>query len=784
MRKTKYVIVLAVFQLACWLFVPTLLGAPAGDASESLVEPAPATKQGEPNKIEAEPNLVSVPVAGDSASIINQLCSNIYKGDFAAARALLGGSTKSKSTAIKKLIDIISEYEAIEQRRKAAQETAYKERLAELEKLSAASSATPNSETLLKAGQAKADACDVSRPAEGQNVGDVNDANSISNELLVIAKASELANEQQKKELLSRPYVKQTIQKAIDKAAKYESQGKWLDAYITCYSWLQAIEPDNKEIEDYAEKLVEKASIEASFEDSPCETREERFHGVKKDVFVWAITSLKSNYIDIIDYKQMATKAIKRCKLMGEVYSKLDENRESGIEHREAAWSAALAAVLSEVEQSPAGFSHEEFVDVFEKVLTLNVTTIELPQEVLIAQFADASFSTLDPYTTIVWPRQMKDFQKVMTNEFTGIGIEITKQKGLLTVASLLLDTPAYNSGLDAGDVIEKVDGVETKDMTLTCAVDKIMGPKGTKVTLTIRRAAEEETRDITMTRAKITVPTLRGWQRTTKGEWLYMTDEPDKIGYLRISSFSEKTSADLEKVLNNLEAEGLKGLILDLRFNTGGILDSAVEVTDKFIKEGLIVRTERGFGKGLVYEVAHEKNTHPNYPLIILINSSSASASEIVAGALADKEHNRAILVGERTYGKGSVQGITYYPLGGAQLKYTMAYYHLPSGQRVESAEARKKLGKDDWGVGPNIEVKLTSDELKKMLDVQRDNDVLSSAIGDSSKQRTKKYTIKETLDADPQLAAGLLVVKSKLIEAEAQECARVTKDEGRGTN
>jgi carboxyl-terminal processing protease len=285
-------------------------------------------------------------------------------------------------------------------------------------------------------------------------------------------------------------------------------------------------------------------------------------------------------------------------------------------------------------------------------------------------------------------------------------------------------------------------------------------------VRLTIRRAGEDKTRDITIRRAKIIVPTIRGWQRTERGEWLYMIDESRKIGYVHITSFSEKTASDLEEVLKQLEAEGLNGLILDLRFNSGGLLNTAVEVADKFLEEGPIVITRPRSWVSSTYAWAHKEGTHPNYPLVILINSLSASASEIVAGALADPLHKRAILVGERTHGKGSVQGVISYPKGGAQLKYTMAYYYLPSGQRVKSRDEVKKRGGKDWGVGPNIEVKLKSDEIKKMFDVQRDNDVLVRADHDKEAAPLKKHTIEESLSADPQLAVGLLVVKSKLIQ------------------
>ena len=710
------------------------------------------------------------------SSPVEMACELIYQGKFDAADELIEhqlslgsgpigaeqpGQDAQPQSALSGLAEIVQEYKDISRERQSAREAAYKERLSELEKL-----------------RAETDANDVNDVIAG-------DVNDIVAALSVIAKASEYADQTKKEQLLSDAFVKEAMQKAIDKSAEFEVKGKWLEAYVNCYSWLQAIDPNNEAYSDYGQQLLNKATIAAAFQDSPCETREERFKGVKEGIFVRTINALSLDYVTVIDYGQMATKAIERCKLLAEVldprFSILGEDQELRIENQGSAWSAALVALLDEVKSAssePTKFSKQKFIDVFEKVLKINEATIDLPGPVLIVQFAEAALSTLDPYTVIVWPRQMQNFEKMMTSKFTGIGIEISKRKGLLMVASLLLDTPAFNSGrLDAGDVIEMVDGVETKDMTLTCAVHKITGPAGTKVTLTVRRPSgdkniEDKVFDIILTRAKIIVPTIRGWQRTEAGKWLYMIDDGSKIGYVRIyHSFSERTAAGLEKVLLELEAEGLRGLILDLRFNSGGLLDSAVAISDKFLKEGLIVSTQPGVRRKPVYKPAHRRRTHPNYPLVILINSSSASASEIVAGALADEAHERAVLVGTRTHGKGSVQGVTGYPGGGAQLKYTMAYYHLPSGQRVESRDAMKKQDRKDWGVGPDIEVELRTVELRKMIDVQRDNDVLVKADHDNAGAELKKHTIEETLAADPQLAVGLLVVKSKLIEMQNAE-------------
>lgn len=688
-------------------------------------------------------------------NIVNTACEMISQGKFDVAgelvldaRYLMPDARTEVKTQLDQIAELVQEYKEISEQRRLARDAAYAERLAELEKLRVA--------------------------ADTNDVNDVNDVNNISKPLSVIAKVSEFADEAQKAELLSEPFTQQSFQKAIDKSRELESNGQWLDAYAMCYSWLQAIDENNKAYSDHADQLVEKANIAASFQDSPCESHEERYEGVKKEMFVRSIDALRSNYVsNIIDYRHMVTEAIKRCELLAEVVNLSPDARrslaESGVssdKSRLSAWSSGLTAILDETEKPPMDMSRDQFIDIFEKVLVLNTTTVELPPKILIAQFAEASLSALDPYTVLVWPKQVEDFEKIMTNEFTGIGIEISKEKGVLTVASLLPDTPAYNSGLDAEDVIENVDGVETKDMSLSCAVKNITGPAGTEVRLTIRRAGEDKTRDITITRAKITVPTIRGWQRTETGKWLYMIDESRKIGYIHITSFTEKTASDLEDVLNQLEAEGLNGLILDLRFNSGGLLNSAIEIADKFLEEGPIVITRPRSWVSSTYAWAHIEGTHPNYPLVILINSFSASASEIVAGALADPLHNRASLVGERTHGKGSVQGIISYPRGGAQLKYTMAYYHLPSGQRVKSQDEVKKEGREDWGVGPNVEVKLRSDEIKKMFDVQRDNSVLVRAGHDSEAAPLKKHTVEESLSADPQLAVGLLIIKSKLIQ------------------
>jgi len=743
-----------VFVFACWFggyscsAQPGKISVAKGVAS---VTPVPAaTSQGAPAQVD----------------IVAGACRMIYRGKFVDAGQLAEQAPTTDKSRVQQLAGIVHKYAELGSQRGVARQEIFKKQLTELNRLRSSGvldrpdrHAAAGEDGLGLAGRAR----------------DPNEPNDIPDVLAVVAKAGEFANSDQKKELLNDPFVAKVLQTTVDRSAALESEGKWVDAYANYFYWLQAIDPNNHGYSEHVDEILDRAGIAASFQDSPCESRKERFEGVERSMLEKTINVLDQYYVRNIDYAQMATKALKRSDLLAQVLVAAcakDPNmaRENSLRvpdpAKVTAWSASLAGLRDEVERASQGFGKGSFLAMLDKVLSLNDTTVELPRQPLIAHFAEAALGVLDPYTVIVWPRQVQDFEKQMTNEFTGIGIEISRTKGLLTVASLLPDTPAYKYGLDAGDVIESVDGVPTKDMSLLCAVKKITGPKGTKVSLTIRRPTEGGPRTVLITRDRIIVPTVRGWQRTAEGKWLYLVDEADKIGYVRITSFSGETERDFETVLKGLEANGLRALIVDLRFNSGGLLDSAVAICDKFLSQGLIVRTQPRENVIGSAEYARSAKTHPDYPLVILINSGSASASEIVAGALADPVHERAILVGTRTHGKGSVQGITYTPGGGAQLKYTMAYYHLPSGQRVKSREEVEKEGRKDWGVGPDVEVSLTSDEVRQMLETQRNNDVLAQTRREGNKGAATRRTVEETLRADPQLAVGLLLAKTKLIE------------------
>ena len=726
----------------------------------------------------------NVPLTPSVKAAIQEICD----GNFAEAQRTIKQADVN-SPPSKSLLKIISQYDKIQQSREQARKETYEQKIAELEKFKLQPETNePNLSTIFSIitkwleddwlqTEGKSNLSEIflisSRRVEGEP--------NLLEVFPVIVKAQESADEKHKTEILDEPFVKATIERAKKAGEDYESKGEWLDAMIYCYSWLDILYKDNKEYSDKRKELEEKAIIKSSLIDSPCETSTDRYEKIKPDMFIRSLDVLEYGYVEPFYYSDMVEKTFERCRYLAEVLSlskELDKNLKikfekdkipqfvMGLSSLEKDYKAEGASPLG----GPASLSKDQFERFFKHILALNSATIKLPEQIIIWHIADACLNTLDPHTMIIWPKQVDDFEKNITNEFTGIGVEISKQDGPLKAESLVPDTPAYNSGIDAGDIIDAVNGESTKDMTVTCAVSKITGPAGTKVKLTIRRPSEEKTFDVEITRAKIIVPTTRGWGRDSSGSWRYFVNDKDKIGYVKVTQFSETTAPNLDAVLTRLEGQGMKALILDLRYNSGGYLQSAANIADFFVEKGTIVSTQPRVGLP-TWETAQKKGTHPYYPLVILINAGSASASEIVAGALADKAFSRATLVGEQSYGKGSVQQVINYPGGGAQLKYTMAYYHLPSGQRVNDRWAKEKAGKTDWGIMPNVKVELFSDEIKKMLDFERDNDVLAAAGHDQNKRELKRHNLEETLDADSQLAVAILVAKAKLIESGIQQ-------------
>jgi carboxyl-terminal processing protease len=312
------------------------------------------------------------------------------------------------------------------------------------------------------------------------------------------------------------------------------------------------------------------------------------------------------------------------------------------------------------------------FTDVLSIVRRSYVEEVKMKD--LVYGAINGMLAALDPHSSFMPPDVYREMKIDTKGEFGGLGIEITVRDGILTIVSPIEDTPADRSGLQAGDQILKIEDRFTKDMSIMEAVKLMRGPKGSEISITVMRESLDKPKVFTLTREIIKVKSIKA--RTLE----------DGFGYLRISQFQEQTTADLHaalKALNEENGGSLRGLVLDLRNNPGGLLDQAVQVSDSFLSSGLIVYTEgREEGSRMKF-TAHQKGTEPDFPIVVLINGGSASASEIVAGALQDQE--RAVIMGTQSFGKGSVQ--TIIPLSDdSGLRLTTARYFTPTGRSIQA--------------------------------------------------------------------------------------------------
>jgi carboxyl-terminal processing protease len=379
---------------------------------------------------------------------------------------------------------------------------------------------------------------------------------------------------------------------------------------------------------------------------------------------------------------------------------------------------------------------------VFTEVLTLVKKNYveELLTKDLIYGAIRGMLKTIDPHSGFLPPEAYKEMKIDTKGEFGGLGIQIGIKESMLTVIAPIEDTPAWRAGIEAGDKIVSVEGESTKDMTLLEAVNKMRGPRGTQVTITIIRKGWKDTKDFTITRDIIKIKSVK-----------YRVVD-DGIGYIKISQFQERTARDLEKSLSSLEEENIDSLILDLRNNPGGLLNSAVDVSEQFLPEGRLVVYIKGRSGERTEYLTKGRRAHYDWPMVVLINQGSASASEIVAGAI--KDWKRGLLVGIKTFGKGSVQSVV--PLSdGSGLRLTTAKYYTPRGVSIQN-----------MGIEPDIEVKLKTDN-KETHPVLREKD-LKNHLDNEQTPRDEKETKKEVAPVsveekdDAQLQRAIDLMKS----------------------
>ena len=369
-------------------------------------------------------------------------------------------------------------------------------------------------------------------------------------------------------------------------------------------------------------------------------------------------------------------------------------------------------------------------------MLSASRDSVGIMPEALLHEYGNGAISTLDPYTAIIWPDEVARFQRSTQGEFIGVGIRIQLDElQNITIVTPLTGTPAQRAGLEADDIIKKVDGISAVGLGLDQAVEVITGPPNTDVTLTVERKVENEAGEetlkefeFTITRAKIDLPSVLGWSKTGAGndDWDYFIDREEGIGYVRLSGFTQDTTRDFDRAIEQMKQQGLTALVLDLRYNPGGLLDQAVQLSSRFVPEGMVVKTVDA--SGITQDRQDVRAVNPKYsvrdlPVVVLVNEGSASASEIVSGAIQAGAHqgkNKALVVGARSFGKGSVQNVYMLPGGLSAMKLTTQHYQIDAPRMIH-----KVPGATEWGIEPDLHVEMLPSQQAEALMLRRDADI-----------------------------------------------------------
>ncbi len=510
------------------------------------------------------------------------------------------------------------------------------------------------------------------------------------------------------------PWVRELRERALAQAQEYAAQSRWQRA-LDHYLRLESLFPEDETIRELRKAAVRYARLELVYKDR--EAVQQRIRGVGEEVLRNVVRLIHDYYYEPPDFRQMAEGALDE--LIALCHTKKLYDVFDGVATPDL--RDYFVSNLKRERERLGGkkeITYRDLLGLAERIEKLNSGSIALPRALLIVEFLEGALSRLDDYTNVIWPADLANFEKGMNGRFRGVGIQLGRDEttGRLKVVTPLENSPALEAGIQPGDLIFEVDGVSTRGWSTDTAVEKITGEEGTRVTLTIFRPATGQRLRFPLVRREIHLTTVRGVNRLPHDpqQWNYLLDREAGVAYVRLVGFNQDSQRELLGALSAARDQGMRGLILDLRHNPGGMLDTAVATVSLFLSGGEIVST-RGRSERPQRIEASGGAPFADVPLVVLVNDASASASEILAGALQD--HGRAVVLGERTFGKGSVQRVLQVTRE-TRLKLTTALYYLPGNR-----SPHRKPGSQTWGIDPDWKVELTPKEFGKII--ERENRV-----------------------------------------------------------
>ncbi|MFG0275144.1 MAG: S41 family peptidase [Phycisphaerales bacterium] len=624
--------------------------------------------------------------------------------------------------------------------------------------------------------------------AEHFNDGELADALGVAVEIHTLSRDPE--------KVLADPIVSQIVTKAATDAAASEQNGEWFDAHELYYRLNLLYEESGRFRDDvqrigrrlamlrlYApERLHEMRNeqrLKHDLDELPPynalgDDWRERLDGVNQTMVIRALNRAEAAHVDGADMARMLIAGLDAVKTMATTSDLKVTFDGLAKDQTRAEFIAQIDDVRSRLEQRVGRAGYFDLTQTLSQVLKDNTRTVNLPEEAILHEFGNGALSVLDDFTAIIWPDEIRQFQRSTEGRFTGVGIQIVLDDAQqLQVVTPLEGTPAQRAGIRPGDFIRAVDGVSTLGISTTQAVEKITGTKGTPVTLTIERPGVEDPFDVTIFRDIIPLYSVKGWRRAgaKETEWDWFIDRENGVGYVRLTQFSEDTTRELRRAIGQMRQQGLEGLILDLRFNPGGLLSEAVGVANVFVERGVIVSQHDA--AGVEREAQHARSGFvmlDDMPIVVLVNEGTASASEIVAGCLQD--YDRALVVGARSYGKGSVQNVYDIARGEAALKLTTQYYRLPAGRLIH-----RRVGDHIWGVQPDVTVDMLPQQISDALLLRQDADVLpideaGEIIENPDEERPEPEQLLSK-GIDTQLETALLLIRSQIVGRNAGPAA-----------